>query len=144
LALPFLSACPDGSAEGDAGAPIIDGGMSDEGSGNEDPEAVEPCQGTNYSVDLNSNCDVQIPSPGEDEEPFDPSMANAILVCVDMPYELTQVSAEPQCGDPNGWYYDNSADPERIILCPNTCSMLACSDQTTIIVVLGCPTKTGE
>jgi hypothetical protein len=40
-----------------------------------------------------------------------------------------------------GWYYDNSAAPTKIILCPNTCTPLQMADGSGVSVLLGCQTK---
>lgn len=37
-----------------------------------------------------------------------------------------------------GWYYDDPKDPERIILCPETCDRLQRSTGATLEVIFGC------
>jgi hypothetical protein len=43
------------------------------------------------------------------------------------------------CGDANGWHYDSTSNPTKIVLCPGTCNMLGAEGK--VDVVFGCATN---
>ncbi len=45
------------------------------------------------------------------------------------------------CGGADGWFYDNPANPNKIVLCANTCNAVQNMDQVEIQIVLGCETR---
>ena len=49
------------------------------------------------------------------------------------------VGSASNCQGGNGWYYDNPADPSRIILCPAACDVVE-NSKGVVEVVLGCQT----
>jgi len=53
---------------------------------------------------------------------------------------IGKVDDEASCGAGGGWYYDNNADPQTIILCPASCDTVQLDDAGKIEVVLGCTT----
>jgi hypothetical protein len=63
---------------------------------------------------------------------FTPSDGGALeqLVRVSGPGGCTQV--------PNGWYYDDAANPQRILICDNACNGFGAGSLT---IELGCPTR---
>jgi hypothetical protein len=46
-------------------------------------------------------------------------------------------ACDPQSG---GWYYDNPANPTKIMLCPATCSTVQVDPSGAIEILLGCDT----
>ncbi len=53
---------------------------------------------------------------------------------------LVKVADSSACV-PNGWYYDNPADPTRIILCPGTCTAAQGDPNAKIEILVGCETR---
>lgn len=54
---------------------------------------------------------------------------------------FTSVSSAAKCDDSSSsWYYDVPASPERILLCPNACKMIAADPSGQVDLVTGCPT----
>jgi hypothetical protein len=52
---------------------------------------------------------------------------------------LGRVTGASACDDqPGGWYYDDPAQPARILTCPSTCSALKRGG--TVDIQLECPT----
>jgi hypothetical protein len=40
----------------------------------------------------------------------------------------------------DGWYYDNPADPQAIVVCPQTCDKIQGFDMAKISIQFGCET----
>ena len=40
----------------------------------------------------------------------------------------------------NGWYYDDFADPQRILMCPQTCARFEALQAASIDIRFGCTT----
>lgn len=52
---------------------------------------------------------------------------------------LTQVTDVSKCGaNPDGWYYDNAANPTKILFCPTTCSGPGADTAGKLDIVVGC------
>ena len=45
------------------------------------------------------------------------------------------------CSQPNGWHYDNPANPQRIVLCPNTCATAQADQNGKLTLAFGCITN---
>jgi hypothetical protein len=87
-------------------------------------------------------CQLQIPVPSGGATP-DYGKVNVTIVDPDNPnttIELFNVGSEAGC-DPNegGWYYDNPADPNVILLCPASCTQVTTTGWD-VSVLLGCET----
>jgi hypothetical protein len=53
--------------------------------------------------------------------------------------DLTQVTDSSKCGEvSDGWYYDDPAAPERIVLCPDTCDRANAESGATVEALVGC------
>jgi hypothetical protein len=53
------------------------------------------------------------------------------------PYVMSKV----QCpANSNAWYYDNAANPTKIILCDSTCTRLETDSTGEVDITLGCQT----
>jgi hypothetical protein len=50
--------------------------------------------------------------------------------------------SKDDCGSSGeeGWYYDDPADPTRIIACPDTCEYFKADPDGSIAIQLGCET----
>jgi hypothetical protein len=52
---------------------------------------------------------------------------------------LTQVTDVSKCGQiPNAWYYDSAPNPQKIILCPTTCTSTSATTGAKIEALVGC------
>ena len=100
--------------------------------------------GTNLAAALNSiranifPCSYDLPAPGL----FDPN--NPFLAYVSgtppTPATETQVANAAACGATDGYYYDNNANPTKVIICPNLCAKYRVTLYSAIKVVIACPT----
>jgi hypothetical protein len=52
---------------------------------------------------------------------------------------LPRVDSEAACGDEPGWYYDNPAEPTRMIMCSASCEQIK-ADGGTVEIGIGCET----
>ncbi len=88
-------------------------------------------------------CELDIPEPTIGV--FDPELVNVTYTPGDGSDEVTfgGVANEAACGSGGGWYYDNPADPQQIILCPSSCESVQSDPDGKIEVVLGCATIPG-
>jgi hypothetical protein len=78
-------------------------------------------------------CSYKIP-PGNDGGFTDPGLVNVDVRPAGMPDKrLPLFTSADRCGD--GWYYDNPARPQNILLCPTTCANLFNGE---IRIVIGC------
>ena len=86
-------------------------------------------------------CEFEIPSPPDDME-FNPDQVN--LEFDDGMGGILPIGRVDSAADcPNvtdGWYYDNPAAPQLILMCPQTCDKLQLSQSGTINIAFGCAT----
>jgi hypothetical protein len=87
------------------------------------------------------SCEFEIPPPPEGET-FD---ANKVNVEFDDGngnlLEIGRVDSAADCMNvTDGWYYDNPADPQTILVCPQTCEKIQGFDGATISIQFGCET----
>ena len=87
------------------------------------------------------SCEFDIPPPPEGETfdadkvnvEFDDGTGNII--------EIGRVDSLADCMNvDDGWYYDNPADPQTILVCPQTCDLIQGFDDATISIQFGCET----
>jgi hypothetical protein len=79
-------------------------------------------------------CSYRIPLGGDGGGRTDPGLINVdIRTPGGTDRRLPLYSSAMGCGD--GWYYDNPAMPQNIMLCPSTCSDLFNGE---IRIVVGC------
>jgi hypothetical protein len=86
-------------------------------------------------------CEFAIPEPPNGEE-FDPDKVN-----VDFDdgmggtLSIPRVDSADQCAAvPDGWYYDDPANPTMIVMCPQTCETAQVSKNGSISIAFGCAT----
>jgi hypothetical protein len=49
------------------------------------------------------------------------------------------VTDKAKCGSvTDGWYYDNNADPTKIVLCPSMCTTANAAPGSKIEALVGC------
>ena len=53
------------------------------------------------------------------------------------PVELSQVPSAAECG-PNLFYIDQAADPDQIVLCPETCTTVQNDESALLNIVFQC------
>lgn len=58
------------------------------------------------------------------------------------PIGYPKVNDQNACGSDVGWYYDNNADPQKIILCPTSCDTVKKDDKGKLDILLGCTPDT--
>ncbi|MEZ4301012.1 MAG: VWA domain-containing protein [Polyangiaceae bacterium] len=56
------------------------------------------------------------------------------------PEVIPQVKTAGDCGSSPGWYYDNPAAPQKILLCDKSCEAVKATAKASIEIVLGCTT----
>lgn len=90
------------------------------------------------------SCDYDIPPPPEGET-LDPSLVNVKYTPTEGadPIDIYFVESEADCGPEGGWYYDDPADPTKILMCPATCDLLQSGVGGRVDVVFGCETVVG-
>ncbi len=88
-------------------------------------------------------CELDIPQPAMGE--FNPMLVNVTYTPGGGGPEQTfgNVPNAAACGPGGGWYYDDPANPQKIELCPTTCTTVQADGSGTISVVLGCDTIPG-
>jgi hypothetical protein len=52
--------------------------------------------------------------------------------------QIPKADNESDCADQPGWYYDDPADPKKIILCPASCGQVQVDPLAKVDVVFGC------
>jgi Mg-chelatase subunit ChlD len=89
------------------------------------------------------SCELDIPTPTMGE--FNPLLVNVEYTPGGSTVGQTigNVANEAACGSNGGWYYDDPANPTKILLCPSTCTTAQADADGKISVVLGCDTIPG-
>ncbi len=84
-------------------------------------------------------CEYAIPEDGG--EAFDPLKVNVNYTPGGGTSEtIPQADNAEDCGNLEGWYYDDPIDPTKIILCPATCMRVQTDPGANIRLAFGCPT----
>ena len=86
-------------------------------------------------------CEVAIPPPPMNQQ-LDPAKVNVNYTPGGQttPTPLPNVLTAAQCGNSAAWYYDDNADPKKIMLCPAACQTVQADPTASISVVFGCKT----
>ncbi len=86
------------------------------------------------------SCDFAMPEP-KDGDTINPGQINVNFTAGSgQKTTLRQVANEQSCQGPEGWYYDDSRNPTRIFLCPETCSAVTADPMAGLQILLGCDT----
>lgn len=87
-------------------------------------------------------CEFNIPAPPEGEK-LDPERVNVNYMPGDGGPAVTipRSNNAADCGNGAGWYYDNAAQPTKILLCPATCGLMQTDGQAKVDVLFGCKTE---
>ncbi|HEX2731548.1 MAG TPA: vWA domain-containing protein [Polyangiaceae bacterium] len=106
------------------------------GSGNAGTALLDALKAIRGQV---ASCDVQMPKASSGA--LDPSKVNVTLTLGGKDVALGQLPKADACGDDGAWYYDDPANPTRILLCPKTCDAVQADPSSRIDIVLGCMTS---
>jgi Mg-chelatase subunit ChlD len=87
-------------------------------------------------------CQFNIPAPPKGQK-LDPERVNVKYAPGDgsTPVTIPQSKNLADCGNAPGWYYDNGAQPTKILLCPSTCAIVQKDAKATLDVMFGCKTE---
>jgi len=107
----------------------------------QDFDAVFNALGASVIANSVINCDWIIPEPPEGET-LDPNLLNVEFVYDGNSYFVGHVENANECGNvENGWYYDNSDNPTKIYVCPQTCEWFQSVENAQLIIKFGCVTE---
>ncbi|MFO0674934.1 MAG: vWA domain-containing protein [Polyangiaceae bacterium] len=84
-------------------------------------------------------CDYAIPPPS-DGKPLDLERVNVRFTVGATSTTFLYVANQGQCGrEPGkGWYYDDPANPKRVVLCPDVCDAVRAQPNAKVDVLFGC------
>jgi hypothetical protein len=84
-------------------------------------------------------CEFQIPAPPPGEN-FNRDLVNVQFTIGGAPTIVYAVPDASACNPAQGggWYFDNPADPKRLLLCPTTCNTVTTTVGIQVQVALGC------
>ncbi len=86
------------------------------------------------------NCEWTIPSPPPGEV-LDPDLVNVEFNSGDSSTDFGYVASPADCGDlDNAWYYDDPSNPQRVLVCPDTCEYIRTAPVPRLAVTFGCQT----
>ena len=116
------------------------------GSGNAEAELLAALQAIRGEA---LACEIDIPEPSMGT--FNPELVNveytpgggAFNLGSVTPPTIGKVASQAACGSNGGWYYDDPANPQTILLCPSTCDTAKADSEGTLKVVLGCESVPG-
>jgi hypothetical protein len=110
------------------------------GSGNAEAELLAALQAIRGEA---LACEISVPEPTMGE--LDPTLVNVTYSPGGggTPQTFGKVDGAAACGPSGGWYYDDPADPQTIILCPASCDTVTADAEGKIEVVLGCESIPG-
>jgi hypothetical protein len=88
------------------------------------------------------SCEWEIPPPPDDET-FDSELVNVEFIPGGgTPMVVQKAASLADCGDAPGWYFDDEANPTRILACPASCAEFQADMSGEIHIVFGCKTVT--
>ncbi|MCC6554252.1 MAG: VWA domain-containing protein [Polyangiaceae bacterium] len=83
-------------------------------------------------------CEFLIPPPPDGED-LDFNLVSVQFTAGDgTASEIPKASDVGDCGAGPGWYYDNNANPTKIILCPGSCTAVQNDHEAQLNVLFGC------
>lgn len=83
------------------------------------------------------SCDARIPAPPIGST-FD---KQKVAVTYTSGGAMTALSYDATCMAPNSWHYDDPANPQHVVLCPNTCSTIQSDANGALSVEFSCKTQ---
>jgi hypothetical protein len=83
-------------------------------------------------------CEWEIPPPPNNQE-LDPTQVNVKYVAGGQEEQLGYVADAGDCGDvERGWYYDDVANPNKVLACPDLCAEIQGQTDASISILFGC------
>lgn len=88
------------------------------------------------------DCEWTIPPP-PDGETFDPNKVNVDFSSGGSTTQrIGAVATVDDCANVDGgWYFDSAMDPTKVLVCPQTCTVLQSINDAVVNVVFGCATE---
>jgi hypothetical protein len=84
-------------------------------------------------------CDFPLPTSTTSGMAIDPMLINVNYTpSGGTEVELGLVPSAADCGTEQAWYYDNPANPTRILLCPSACNTVTADSGAAISILAGC------
>lgn len=109
------------------------------GNGNAEAELLAALQAIRGAA-LACEIDIPVPTMGA----FNPELVNVEYTPGGgSPQTIGKVANEAACSASGGWYYDDPANPQTILLCPASCDTAKADADGTLKVVLGCESVPG-
>ncbi len=91
-------------------------------------------------VPIPLDCEWVMPAPSGSRDQ-DPTKVNVNFLTGGALTQLGRVPSKEECANfQNGWFYDDPANPTKIIACPNTCDAIKASTDGKIDILVGCDT----
>lgn len=87
-------------------------------------------------------CEWLIP-PSPDGQTFDKTKVNVEFASgAAAAQRIGAIASEADCANvANGWHYDDPAKPTKVLVCPQTCTMIQGTAEAQVNVVFGCATE---
>lgn len=83
------------------------------------------------------SCDAQIP-PAPTGSTFD---KQKVAVTYSSNGTMNPLTYDATCMMPNSWHYDDAANPQHVVLCPNTCGTIQADPNGALSVEFSCKTQ---
>jgi hypothetical protein len=84
-------------------------------------------------------CDFPLPTATAGGQTIDPALINVNYTLAGLTEtELGLVGGVAECADKQAWYYDDPANPMRIMLCPAACAAVTNDPSVQIKILAGC------
>lgn len=90
---------------------------------------------SSLTTQLVTTCDIPLDTSG----PIDPSSVRVAIDCNMIALVSSSVYSQPDAGNSEGWYIDNSQNPPHLRLVGEVCSYLELNGARVVDIVLGCP-----
>jgi hypothetical protein len=84
-------------------------------------------------------CDWDIPDPTANQT-FDAMKTNVQIKLDGAVMPLGKAATAGDCGDRDGWHYDDEAAPTRVVACPASCTRIQAANAASVDILFGCAT----
>ena len=84
-------------------------------------------------------CDWEIPPPPMGET-FSPTKTNVQITLEGKAEQLLKAPGASECGEREGWHYDDPASPKRVVACPTSCRRIQAATEAKVDLLFGCET----
>jgi hypothetical protein len=85
-------------------------------------------------------CDFDVPKSDSAGKPVDPHLINVTYEngTTGAATQFGLVNSMADCGTGLGWYYDNPSAPTKVVLCPQSCTLVTQDNMAHLRVLAGC------